>query len=77
MNNHAKWMTFFWVLNYFCVKTLARMYLCLHFGNSCIHVYLAVLQHFNNSICVCRLGERRDEALEDGSLDRRAGMVGK
>lgn len=47
-------------------KTLSRTYFCLDLGDGCIHVFLAVLQHFNNGIlCVRWLGERRDEALKD------------
>lgn len=52
-------------------RTLDRTNLCLHFGHGSIHVFLTVLQDFNNILlCVCRLGERRDEAFKDGSLER-------
>lgn len=45
-------------------------YFCLHFGDCCIHVFLTVLQHFDDGIFgVCWLRERRDEALKDWSLD--------
>lgn len=40
-------------------------YFCLDLGDGCVHVFLTVLQHFNDGVlCVCWLGERWDEALE-------------
>lgn len=41
-------------------------YFCLHLGDGCVHVFLTVLENFNNGLlCTCWLGKRRDEALKD------------
>lgn len=48
------------------VKPLSQTYLCLNLSDGSIHVFLTVLENFDDGFLhVSRLGKRGDEAPED------------